>query len=91
MLMFLHVGRVHEQVEIHASEHLVDMRVVVGDIVFFRPPRCPLRNNVTSAHDFGIWALRQMRQINARNAAATDDADSNPLLRRLGRGGWRAG
>ena len=62
------------------GEHLVDVRIVVGDLEFLRPLLGPLGNDVARADQLDVRALRQMRQIDARNAAAADDADANALF-----------
>jgi hypothetical protein len=65
VLVFLHVGQVDHQVERHAGEHLVDVRVVIGDVKLFGPALGPLGDDVARADDFGVRALRKMRQVNA--------------------------
>src|SRR5262245_28419539 len=37
MLVLLHIGRVDQEVEIDAGQHLVDVWIVIGDVMFFRP------------------------------------------------------
>ena len=81
MLVFLHVGRVDQQVEVDAGQHLIDMGVVIGDVVFFRPAFGPLWDDVASAHQLGVTGISKMWQVNSRDAAAANDPNTNSLFR----------
>ena len=55
--MLLHVGGVHEQVVGHTGQHLVNMRVVVGDLVFLGLVFCPFGNEVAEADHLHVGGV----------------------------------
>jgi hypothetical protein len=85
-LVLLHVGQVDQQVERRPGEHLVDVRVAVGDLELVRPPLGPLGNDVAGADQLDVRALGEVRQVDAGDAATADDADAD-APGRLGGGG----
>ena len=77
MLVLLHIGEIHQQVERRAGEHLADMGIVVLDAELLRLAFCAFGLDVARAHQFGKRTLCQVRQIPVRNAAAADNTDAD--------------
>src|SRR5262249_54920589 len=73
MLVFLHVGEIHEQIERLPSEHLVDVGIVVGNFELLSAATSPLRNDVACANQLHIRALPQLRKVNSGDTTAAND------------------
>ncbi len=81
VFVFLHVGQVHQEIERCAGQHLVDVRVVVGNRESLRLPLRTVRADVTEAHQLDIGAFGKHGEIRVRDAPASDEARADaPLL-----------
>ncbi len=92
LLVFLHVGEIDQEVERLASEHRVDVRIMVLDLELLRLLARAFGLDVAQAHDLDERRRRQHWQIRTRHAAATNDAGPDALRRHIrGKSGSRAG
>ena len=54
VFVFLHVGQVHEQVEVSPGQHLVDMGILIGHFELGGAIFRALRDDITGADDLGV-------------------------------------
>ena len=56
LLVLLHVGQIDQQIERRAREHLVDVRIVVGDLELLGPVLRALGDDVARADELDVRA-----------------------------------
>src|SRR5262249_31954683 len=74
MLMLLHVCQIDQQAKGGSCQHLVNMRVMIGDMEAAALPHRTLGLDITGADKLDKGAGGKVGQVDARYAAAADYA-----------------